>query len=670
VESEVTSAEVKVPVLPHPDPPRNPALPPEGEAPVPEKKGKGKNKGPEVLPVEEVEEVHPYEVACTTLKLRFKFSRPLVPRPPTPPPPLPKVSDLVPKRVLPQFAAKTAAAEYQAQITSLVESLVADWSSTFPELDLSQPTTDAEREERRKALLFKLNSEGKYWTYKERLKRCVVRIVKETMNRPSAQPLDSHSMQTFYNDLYVTLTQQLHTSLNQIFFPKVQAPTAPSAPDDLEGKSVKDALKLLATEMEMLFRYDKAAIYHQERVASCKYDASVWYDYALFLMRNGEAAKAEECAKEAVALRSNEVDYLFAYGCILTARAKYNDAEVFLKESLNLMPQDVELWLLISIMFSKMGRGRDARAAIKQAKEVQGSDELSESFYQLAFRCLKVNARPIIEAALEQASLAPDGAKNHTIPLCAGKMLLCCGEYEKAAAEFEAALKITKKSVSGWTMLGHARLLLNQTDEAKTALAKALDLSPQPQPLAALLHLGNLCLADGEFARAKELYILACRQQPSCSSWLGVGTACLNLHQLDEAEEALAEANVLNNREERVWAYLALLCVQQKRFAEGEQALKQALKLELADGALLSQVGEAFLAAGKWSKAEECLRRATAAKAQGKTYRLLADCLYEQSSVQESLQMYEKALRAGDLYHDAAEHCEARKRQLKKRLGV
>jgi len=32
--------------------------------------------------------------------------------------------------------------------------------------------------------------------------------------------------------------------------------------------------------------------------------------------------------------------------------------------------------------------------------------------------------------------------------------------------------------------------------------------------------------------------------------------------------------------------------------------------------------------------------------------------------------MYEKALRAGDLYHDAAEHCEARKRQLKKRLGV
>ena len=46
-------------------------------------------------------------------------------------------------------------------------------------------------------------------------------------------------------------------------------------------------------EMEVLFRFEKAATYHHERVASCKYDATVWYDYALFLMRTGNSAQAE-----------------------------------------------------------------------------------------------------------------------------------------------------------------------------------------------------------------------------------------------------------------------------------------------------------------------------------------------------------------------------------------
>ena len=60
---------------------------------------------------------------------------------------------------------------------------MAEWSSVFPELDLSKPSIEADREERRKMLLYKLNSEGKYWMYKERLKRCIVRIVKEIMSR-------------------------------------------------------------------------------------------------------------------------------------------------------------------------------------------------------------------------------------------------------------------------------------------------------------------------------------------------------------------------------------------------------------------------------------------------------------------------------------------------------
>jgi len=663
LEIDALEAEAKAALLPDPNPP-------EVEPPA-DAGGKGKGKGgPEVTAVEDEEETHPYVAASTALQLGFHLSRPMVPRPPTPPPPLPKVADLIPKRVLPQFAAKTAAAEYQAQIAALVETLVSEWAQVFPELDLSQPSTNAQREERRKALLYKLNSEGKYWMYKERLKRCIVRIVKETMNRPGAEPLDSHAMQIFYNELYVTLTKQLHAALNQIFFPAVKPPTAPSAPDSLEGKGVKETLKVLATEMEIMFRFDKAAVYQQERVASCKYDATCWYDYALFLMRTGDMGKAEECTKEAIALQQGEFDYLFAHGCILATRGKYDDAEAYLKEALDLMPHDIEMWLLMSLLYAAMGRGRDARLAVKQAKQMQGHEDLAEGYYQVAFRCLKVNARPLIEWALKASSDAEgEEPDNHHLPLCQGKMLLTCGEAQAAAEEFLKALAVSKKSVSGWTLLGQARVLMGQADGAKKAFTKALDLSQQPMPLLALLHLGTLCLHSGEPARAKELFLLACRQMPSCTSWLGVGTACLKLHQLDEAEEALAEANVLNNRDEHVWAQLALLCTQQSRFEEGGQALKQALKLGLADAPLLSQIGTLFASYGKWADAEACLRRALGGAEDAKTCALLADCLFEQKALDEALATYERALSLPDISAqetDVAGHCTARVRELKR----
>ena len=68
---------------------------------------------------------------------------------------------------------------------------------------------------------------------------------------------------------------------------------------------------------------------------------------------------------------------------------------------------------------------------------------------------------------------------------------------------------------------------------------QALDLCGQPQPLSALLHLGQLCLDSDENTRAKELFLLACRQQPSCTAWLGVGTACYELAQYAEVIQEL-----------------------------------------------------------------------------------------------------------------------------------
>ena len=53
----------------------------------------------------------------------------------------------------------------------------------------------------------------------------------------------------------------------------------------------------------------------------------------------------------------------------------------------------------------------------------------------------------------------------------------------------------------------------------------------------------------------------------------------MQLDELSEAEDALAEANILNNSDPEVWAYLCLVCLKTGRQVEAEQAYKYAIKV-------------------------------------------------------------------------------------------
>jgi Flp pilus assembly protein TadD len=51
------------------------------------------------------------------------------------------------------------------------------------------------------------------------------------------------------------------------------------------------------------------------------------------------------------------------------------------------------------------------------------------------------------------------------------------------------------------------------------------------------------------------------------------------LGELSEAEDALSEANILNNSDPEVWGYLSLVCLKTGRQLEAEQAYKYAIKV-------------------------------------------------------------------------------------------
>lgn len=80
-------------------------------------------------------------------------------------------------------------------------------------------------------------------------------------------------------------------------------------------------------------------------------------------------------------------------------------------------------------------------------------------------------------------------------------------------------------------------------------------------PAARYIQATKLLLQMQRLPEAYTVAVTGCRARTSPSMLLQLGVCCLRQDQLPECEDALQEANLLDNRNASVWAYLALLCL-------------------------------------------------------------------------------------------------------------
>lgn len=144
------------------------------------------------------------------------------------------------------------------------------------------------------------------------------------------------------------------------------------------------------------------------------------------------------------------------------------------------------------------------------------------------------------------------------------------------------------------------------------------------------------------------------RQVASSSLFMLIGICCLKLDRLSDAEDALQEANLLENRNPEIWAYLSLFCLQSgvTRTCEAEKALEQALRLGLANAVLFRELAIAYIAIDKLLTAEDLVRRSLAlevatslgGRASGRTRKLLGDVLAGQNQATKAIEEYQSVL--------------------------
>ena len=153
------------------------------------------------------------------------------------------------------------------------------------------------------------------------------------------------------------------------------------------------------------------------------------------------------------------------------------------------------------------------------------------------------------------------------------------------------AIALNIENIHAWELFSHAQYLMRDISGARGSYERTLaSVGELLDPHLVYLRLASIYLEEQSYKKARDIFLHGCRHSPSALTWLGVGISCYRLQELGEAEEALAEANILNNLEPEIWAYLCMVCLKTGRQAEAEQTYRYAMKCGLNDSRIFQEI--------------------------------------------------------------------------------
>ncbi|XP_046721864.1 cilia- and flagella-associated protein 70 isoform X1 [Silurus meridionalis] len=556
-----------------------------------------------------------------------------------------------PSRPRHSAGAERALQEYQAQIMNVTAQVLQQYEQMFGDAFVpgAKPLDLATQKQRKTQLFGELNCSGKYFAFKEQIKYSVVRIVREKMLRTEAFT-NPEQLQAFLSQLYVFLVDEMHIALNK---------TLSAEEREFQAQPLLDCSQLrhFAKEAQLNEDYQLAARYYQEQLAQDRTNPTHWFDYGVLYMVTADYMKAEECFRLAVSVDQEHISSLLMCGILSEMNNRYEEAETFFERATCLKSNSVVTWTLFGLFhlsqenffqaeMAFIEATKQLRAALVCNNQEQRSESVCDTANKPAMEetedetegreiraeegdetgadpvqslpqdhqspskvgntiymetvkfLLQCHALQMAQRALAQELLCPDGGPSSSYHLAVAQVQLLRGEYSSAEASLQQALHYNFQNPDVWALFGHMYYMIKDFNQAQKSYERTLDFVTEPSDIHLVyLRLGFIYLQKGQYDKAKSTYMHACKTSPSYLTWLGLGIACYRLSELTEAEDALTEANAINNRNPEVWGYLSLICLQTGRKLEAEQSYKYAVKFNASE-ALLQEITDAQTSVG------------------------------------------------------------------------
>ncbi|VVM06373.1 tetratricopeptide repeat protein [Methylacidimicrobium tartarophylax] len=184
--------------------------------------------------------------------------------------------------------------------------------------------------------------------------------------------------------------------------------------------------------------------------------------------------------------------------------------------------------------------------------------------------------------------------------------LLQHGNYEKAAAAFEQALRRRSSDARAWLGFGLAKQHLGQTEEASAAFRQAVALSPSSGQ--AWCELGRVDLERKRYREAAGSFERAVRLQPQdARAWLGVAAANLALERRQEVLAALGRVQVSDPADTAIWRGIGEVYSRLGRPEDAATAFQRAVDRNPGDARAWLDLGLTSVELGRMERAQEIL---------------------------------------------------------------
>jgi tetratricopeptide (TPR) repeat protein len=217
--------------------------------------------------------------------------------------------------------------------------------------------------------------------------------------------------------------------------------------------------------------------------------ASAWLERGRLLLVLGDAGRAQESSRRAVALDDRSAEAHSALGVAYLASGQVQPALEQLEAAARLAPEQPERLTNLGTVYMLRGRVMEAIATYERALALAPDDARTHG--DLGAAHLANNRPDLALPHLSRATaLAPDRA---TFLTNLGYAYQKQGLLDKAVESQRRAIALDPKLGSAWINLGNALAELGQYEAAREALRRAESLDPSdPRPKASLRDLAEL----------------------------------------------------------------------------------------------------------------------------------------------------------------------------------